>query len=456
MNKYLKYSLAFMIISIIGIGVYFFVIKPNSHSQTEHQNEIYTCPMHPEIKENKPGSCPICGMDLVKKIIVKHSEKSYQAEVYTCPMPEDSVFSDKPGICPKCGMDLVKTVKESQIMNENSINNLLKPTDEFIIGDYETTTAIDTTISNEINLPGEVTYDPNSSVSIAARISGRIERMYVNYKFQKVSKGQKLFDLYSPELLTEQQNFIYLVSNDAENKAIIKASKQKLLLYGMTESQINSLVSTKKGNPIISIFSPASGIIEGTESMLVSGNATMQRTATTETLSIKEGNYIQKGVVVFKLLNTAKVWGIFNINQGDNSLIKINQTIRISSELADKDFINARINFIETQLNPADKTNRIRVYLNNSTLKLPIGLRLQGLLNTNPMQALWIDKEAMVSIGTQKIVFKKIENGFKAQVIKIGIEKGNFIQIISGISVEDKIAKKAHYLMDSESFIKTN
>lgn len=412
--------------------------------------------MHPEIRENKPGNCPICGMTLEKKITVNHSEHSDQVDTYTCPMPQDSVFSDKPGICPKCGMDLVKTVTETQPMENHSIDNLLKPTDQFVIGNYETTTAIDSTISNEIILPGVVAYDPKSSVAIAARISGRIERLNVNYKFQSVSKGQKLFDLYSPELLTEQQNFIYLITNDAENKTIIKASKQKLILYGMTDSQINVLVSNRKANPIVSIYSPSSGIIEGTESMANSGNSSMRTTTTTERLAIKEGDYIQKGQVVFKLSNTSKVWGVFNINQGDNSLIKINQAIRISTELDEKDFIDARINFIETQLNPSDKTNRIRVYLNNSTTKLPIGLRLQGFVKTNPMQAIWIKKEAVVSIGTQKIVFIKKDNGFKTHLIRTGISKGNFIQVISGISIKDKIAKKAHYLMDSESFIKTN
>jgi Cu(I)/Ag(I) efflux system membrane fusion protein len=414
MKRYTKYGLSFILISIIGIGIYLFVLKSDNHSEMEHQTAIYTCPMHPEIRENKPGSCPICGMDLVKK------------------------------------------VTEVQPLENHSIDNLLKPTYQFVIGNYETTKAIDSTISNEINLSGIVAYDPNSSVAIAARISGRIERMYVNYKFQSVSKGQKLFDLYSPELLTEQQNFIYLVTNDAENKVIIKASKQKLLLYGMTAGQINTLVTTKRANPSISIFSPASGIIQGSESMTNIGNTSMQGNTTTERLSIKEGDYIKKGEVVFKLSNTAKVWGVFNINQGDNSLININQDIRISTELDDKDFIDARINFIETQLNPADKTNRVRVYLNNSNTKLPIGLRLQGIVKTNPMQAIWINKEAVVSIGTQKIVFIKKDNGFKTHLIQTGISKGNFIQVIDGITVDDKIAKKAHYLMDSESFIKTN
>ena len=414
MNKYIKYSLAFIGIFIIGIAIYFFAKKSDNHSEMEHQNEVYTCSMHPEIIRDEPGNCPICGMTLVKKVTDNNS------------------------------------------IDDSSIDNLIKPTDNFIVGKYQTTTAIDTTISSEINLPGIVAYDPNSSVNIAARMNGRIERMYVNYKYQKVNKGQKLFDLYSPELLTEQQNFIYMVSNDVENPSIIDASRQKLLLYGMTQNQINALSNSKKVNPQITIYSPDSGIIDGTGTMVNTTNPVMQSASNnTATLDVKEGSYVKKGEVIFKLLNTDKVWGIFNVIQGYNSLIKANQSIRITSELDKNEFMDAKINFVETQLNATDKTNRIRVYLNNNKLKLPIGLRLQGVVKTNPVNGIWIQKQSMVSIGNKKIVFLKMDNGFRATSIKTGIEIVDFIQIMEGISVKDTIAKNAQYLIDSESFIKT-
>ena len=375
MNKYIKYSLAFIGIFIIGIAIYFFAKKSDNHSEMEHQNEVYTCSMHPEIIRDKPGNCPICGMTLVKKVTDNNS------------------------------------------IDDSSIDNLIKPTDNFIVGKYQTTTAIDTTISSEINLPGIVEYDPNSSVNIAARMSGRIEKMYVNYKYQKVNKGQKLFDLYSPELLTEQQNFIYMVSNDVENPSIIDASRQKLLLYGMTQNQINALSNSKKVNPQITIYSPDSGIIDGTGTMVNTTNPVMQSASNnTATLDVKEGSYIKKGEVIFKLLNTDKVWGIFNVIQGYNSLIKANQSIRITSELDKNELIDAKINFVETQLNPADKTNRIRVYLNNNKLKLPVGLRLQGVVKTNAIKGIWIQKQSMVSIGNKKIVFLKMDNGLPLTV----------------------------------------
>jgi Cu(I)/Ag(I) efflux system membrane fusion protein len=414
MNRYLKFAILFLVLVFIGIAIYFFVVKPSNHSEIEHQNEVYTCSMHPQIIKDKPGNCPICGMVLVKKVSEDHSHEN------------------------------------------DSIDHLLKRTDNFVVGNYQTTTVKDTTISSEVSLPGTVVYDPNSSVNISARISGRIEKMYVNYKYQKVTKGQKIFELYSPELLTEQQNYIYLISNDNQNTSIINSAKQKLLLYGMTNSQVNALASAKKTNPVITIYSPASGIITGIEKMANASASQMSNAnSNTETLDVKEGSYIEKGKVVFKLMNTDKVWGIFNVLLGYNSLIKINQSIDITSELDEQNRIHAKINFVETQLTPTDKTNKIRVYLNNTNLKLPIGARLQGTVQLNSAKAVWLQKQALVSVGEKKIVFVKMGGGFKATAIQTGIEMGDFVQIIGGISVGDNIAKNGQYLIDSESFIKT-
>ena len=414
MSRNLKYILIVGLISVIGLLIYFYAIKQDKPAPENHQKEIYTCSMHPQIIRNQPGNCPICGMTLVKKIMQNHA-----------------LVSD-------------------------TIGNITQPTDNFIVGNYQTTNPKDTVISSEINLPGVVAYDPTSSVNIAARISGRIERMYVNYKYQQINKGQRLFDLYSPELLTEQQNFIYLVTNDPDNGAIINAAKQKLLLYGMTRSQINHLAATKKARPVVSIFSPTNGIAQSTETMPQNSGTAMQNDNTNAALlTIKEGDYIKKGDVVFSLSNTDKVWGIFNVSQGSNSLIKTGQSIRIATESDEKKFIDAQIDFIEPQFSPEEKTSRIRVYLNNRNLKLPVGLRLQGIVKTNPVKGIWVENQALVSIGNKKIVFIKMKNGFKVREVKTGQQMNDFTQITAGIDIEDNIAKNAQYLVDSESFIKT-
>ncbi len=136
---------------------------------------------------------------------------------YACPMHcEGEKVYDRPGSCPVCNMDLVRIeLKEKD--KDASVDPLVEPTDSFVAGEFKTLTAQDTVLISEITLPGIVTFNPDASVNIAARVSGRIEKLYVNYKYQKVSKGQKIFDVYSPELLTEQQNYIYLISNDPGN-----------------------------------------------------------------------------------------------------------------------------------------------------------------------------------------------------------------------------------------------
>lgn len=414
MNKYLKYGLIVVLFLGIGAGLYYFIGNPFlTEKAASEGDELYTCSMHPQIIRNEPGNCPICGMTLIKK------------------------------------------VKENTAIDENSIEAQLKPTDEYIIGNFETVSVIDSAISSEIKLPGIIAYNPNSAVNIAAWVGGRIEKIYVNYKFQKIQKGQKLFEIYSPEILTEQQNYLFLISQDADNIGLISAAEKKLLLYGMTQSQITSLKKSKNTNPIISVYSTATGIISGTEGMMASQNTSMSSSSrSTETLGIKEGDYVKKGQIVFKLLDTKKVWGVFNVLQGYNKLIYLKQPISIITEAGESSSLEAKIDFIETELDPLERTNRIRVYINN-TQNYPIGLRLTGVIKSKPIEGMWLLKTAVVTTGNKQVVFLKTEINFKSKVIETGIEMNEFIQVLSGLTNSDKVAKSAGYLIDSEGFIKT-
>ncbi|OCB74403.1 efflux RND transporter periplasmic adaptor subunit [Flavobacterium crassostreae] len=414
MKKNIKYTLVFLVSAVSALGVYYLAAKANNTSLFSSQNHQLS---------------------------------------YTCPMPQDSVFSPQPGVCPKCGMDLVLQTAHKEPTQSHAITHLLQPTDAFVVGDFQSTTAKDTAIGNTIKLPGLVAYDPNSAVTIAAKIGGRIEKMYVYYRFQKIAKGQKLFDLYSPELLTAQQNYLYLITNDPTNGTMIQAAKQQLVLYGMPNGQIQSLATTKRAHPVLSIYSPADGIVQSAAVLEPKYSKNTPTAATS--LDIKEGDYILKNQVVFKLLNTNKVWGVFNIIPGYASQVQLNQRVKISPELHATDSIYAKINFIETQLNPNEKTNRIRVYLNNKSLKFPIGLPLQAEVTIGSVKAIWLQKQAIRSMGTQKIVFLKKKNGFKATSVQTGLENKGFIQVTQGITVRDSVAANAAYLMDSESFIKT-
>ena len=153
-------------------------------------------------------------------------------ELYTCPMHPE-IIREQPGKCPICGMDLVKKETDAKRIAEVELESLLKPTNEFVVSSIPVTTIQKREEQIEIEALGNIAYDTRQVGSISARVSGRIEKLYVKYRYQKISKGQHILDIYSPELLTAQQNLLFLLKNDAGNTTLIEAAKEKLLLLGM-------------------------------------------------------------------------------------------------------------------------------------------------------------------------------------------------------------------------------
>ena len=193
----------------------------DNHQGHTDNGTTYTCPMHPQVIKNESGSCPICGMDLVP-------QKPPSAEASTV---------------------------------SKDLNYLLQPTNQTVIADIKTTKPLTKEIEGEITFPGIITYDTRRQYTIPARFGGRIEKLYVQFNYQPVRKGQKVFDIYSPELLTAQNELIYLLQNDAQNTELIKGAKQKLRYLGATEGQIIQIIKSRQANYTFSIYSPYNGYV---------------------------------------------------------------------------------------------------------------------------------------------------------------------------------------------------
>ena len=391
--------------------------EKEDHTQhaTETVQEIYTCPMHPEIIRDKPGNCPICGMQLVKK---------------------------------ETGGEKIIGV---------SLETMLKPTNEFVISSIPVVTIRREEEQLEIEALGKVNYDTRHVGSISSRVSGRIEKLYVRFRYQKISKGQRILDIYSPELMTAQQNLLFLLKNDAANTSFIQAAKEKLLLLGMSSQQLQQVIQSGKPSLTIAVFSNYSGHIhEAAKETNMNNNQSAMRDIAliTEELSLKEGMYLQKGQSVFSVYNPDRAWVILNIYGEHQGLVKTGNAVRVIPETApDRDF-RASIDFIEPFYQKESKTLTARVYFNNSSLKIPIGSQVRANIFGNSREAYWLPAEAVVSLGMDKVIFKKTDGGFKAHKVSIGVTNKNKIQILSGINETDSVAVNGQYLMDSESFIK--
>jgi len=441
--------------------------KQENHSRHQAEaKELYTCPMPEDsVFSNKPGTCPKCGMDLIKVEQENHSQhqqagtdnqKPANGDQYTCSMHPE-IIKDKPGNCPICGMDLVKKETDAKKIEGISLETLLKPAYQYVVASLPLIAAKYSEEPVEIDVPGYTAYNTSSVGTIAARTGGRIEKLYVKYRYQKISKGQKIMDIYSPELVTVQQNLLFLLKSDAENTSMIEAARQRLLLLGFSELQLNQLI--KAGQPMmtVSVYSNYAGHIHeaGTMSAISSQPAEMAaEMQTTRELNLKEGMYVQKGQAVFSVYDPNKLWILLNIYPQDMAFVKTGDKVRIVPESnPDKDF-RATISYIEPFYRKGSKTIAARMNFDNSSLQLPIGSQVKATVFSGVHKGLWLPKEAVLSLGLDKVVFLKTEEGFRVHKIETGHVHKKLLQVRSGLNEKDSVAANAQFLVDSESFVK--
>ena len=385
-----------------------------------------------------------------------HAGHQQEAVEYTCPMHPE-IISKVPGTCPICGMDLVLKEDNNQKIQDVDLEALLKPTNEYVVSNVPVTTIEQRQENIEIQALGNIAYDTKAVGSISARISGRIEKLYVRYRFQKIHKGQHILDIYSPEIVTAQQNLLFILQNDSTNVPLLEAAKEKLHLLGMDELQMQKVIQSGRPMLTIALYSPYNGHIHeaGSPGNMNTTSGTMKDASLiTEELDLKEGMYVQKGQSIFTIYNPDHAWVILNVYGENQGLVKAGNVVEVVPETAPDKSFKAKIDFIEPFYRKESKSYTTRTYFNNTALKIPIGSQVRATILGNAKDAYWLSKEAVLSLGLDKIVFLQTNGGFKAHKIITGITHENHIQILSGLTEQDSVAINAQYLMDSESFIK--
>ena len=378
--------------------------------------DTFTCPMHPTVIRTGPGSCPICNMALVKKENV-----SYEA-------------------------------------TQVDLSTLLRPTNTYVISQIPVTTMEQTTKPITIEALGRVEYDTRYVSTISAKVSGRIEKLYVKYRYEHIHQGHPVMDIYSPELVTAQQQLLFLVKSDPGNIALINSAKEKLLLLGLSNDQLQQVIRSGKVKQAVTVYSNHTGHIH--QAMGMQANSTeapseTQMTSRTEELPIKEGMYVEKGQAVFWVYNTDNSWVSLNLFADQASLVKVGMPVSLIPETAPGKMFQGKIGFIEPFYRSNSKTNTARVYFDNTMLQIPIGSQVKAKMQVTSSKSDWLPRDAVLSLGLNNVVLVKQNNGFKVHPVQVGIVAGNEIQILNGLTVEDSIAANAQFLMDSESFIKT-
>jgi Cu(I)/Ag(I) efflux system membrane fusion protein len=412
------------------------------------------------------------------------------AQLYTCSM-HPQIVREAPGLCPICGMDLVpKASGDNQVAADTAgagLGHLVTSPNGSVVSAIATVRPAAGAVSDTLTLPGVVDYDPRRSRAVAARVGGRIERLLVRFNYQPVRKGETLLELYSPELVTAEQEYIFLLGNDADNTVLVNGARQKLRLLGLSESQLRALARTRRPDYRAAVFSPYDGyVVEntvaaasaappspagmggasapagglgGTSAMGAAAEAAPATTSAsppTTALTLQEGGYVSAGQTLFQVMNTAQVWGLFQPGPGELTQLRPGQLLQVRVEGDPTHPLTARVELVEPTYRNGASTPAVRVSLPNARGLLRRGTRLTARLTSAATSGWWLPRAAVVDLGTRQVAFVRRGPTFVPVTVQVGQRTGAQVQIRQGLSGTEDVAANGQYLVDSESFLQTS
>ncbi|HGY55707.1 MAG TPA: efflux RND transporter periplasmic adaptor subunit [Caldithrix abyssi] len=423
-----------------------------AQASSETTNQLWTCGMHPEVILDEPGQCPKCGMDLVPlkqntgtdKGSDKSKSKSATGErkilYWQAPMNPTEIY-DRPGKS-KMGMDLIP-VYEDQVSSGSSIQ-----IDPVTVQNMGVRTAhvqrID--FSRTIRTVAKVDYNEEKLYTVSSKISGWIEKLYVDYTGKPVRKGQTLLEIYSPELVTTQQEYLLALKNQkmvGESKfasvrdgaqSLLNASRQRLLYWDIPESEINRLQETGVVRKTLRLNSPASGVV-------IHKNAI-------------DGMFVKEGKDLYQIADLSTVWVLASIYDNEAPWVRTGQTAKIELPYVPGKTLEGKITYIYPYLDEKARDLKIRLEFPNPGLQLKPGMYTNVLIQTPPIKdALVVPVEAVIRSGRRNLVFIAREGGrFEPREVNIGEESDDGkIRIIGGLLGDEEIVISAQFLLDSES-----
>jgi len=386
-------------ILVLGILIGKFAFNGSSKTEHKHKNETvkkhWTCSMHPQIDMPEFGSCPICGMDLIPKT-----------------------------------NDSDNTTTNSFKMSKNAM--ALANIETLVIGDSKERS----TNTNVLKLSGKISVNNRATSIQTAHFGGRIERLKYRSIGEYVKSGSVVASVYSPDLVTAQNEFIEALAIKNSQPELYNAVRNKLKNWKVSENQIQQIEQTKKAITNFNIYANVSGYIDE--------------------LLVQEGSHVSEGTPLFKVSNLGTVWAVFDVYEQDIKNLKIGQQITIKANAYPNKEFKAKINFIDPILNNSTRTIAVRATLNNSKNKLKPGMLLSSQVNLKNknviLNKIEIPKTAVMWTGKRSIVYVKItkeEPVFQLREVDLGNDFGNSYQILSGLKNGEEIVINGTFTVDA-------
>jgi Cu(I)/Ag(I) efflux system membrane fusion protein len=359
-------------------------------------------------------------------------------DLYYCPM-HHQVTSDKPGICPICGMDLVKKASDDEVSDQkvsDGEHTLSLSKTKQVLANVSTVVVSSKRIKKELNVYSVLDFSEPKRKIISARFNGRIEKLHVDKIGINVDVGTPLFDIYSPEILQAQNDYLIAIKNKAsqgtEINTLISALRTKLSLFGMTEKQISDLETSSHSSLVITFLSPAKGIV-------------LEK-------NVLEGSYINEGAILYAIADLSELWALSEVNEKDLGGLKNGSSAGLSVPAFPHETFRGRISFISPVVNEQTRSVQVRSVFSNHQLKLKPKMWGTIRIGIVEVERMVVPREAVLITGKRNIVWVKSgEKTFEMHNVDIGDLIENEYEILSGLKKGDEIAVTGGYLIDSES-----
>jgi membrane fusion protein, copper/silver efflux system len=361
----------------------------------DHEHEagsVWTCSMHPQIRMEESGSCPICGMDLI-------------------PLEVDDEGDDGP-----TGVFMsARAMKIAEV--ELSVIEVASP-------------------FNELYLPGKIKPDETRIALLTARFPGRIEDLRINFTGQEVRKGEVLASIYSPELVTAQKELFEAIKLKENYPELYEAAKMKLSLWDLTAEQISDIETTGEIQYNFDILAP------------IAGTVTMRH--------VSKGDYVKEGSMLLEVVDLTRIWVVFDAYESDLPWIKLGDKVTFTVKSMPGTEFNGKISFIDPIIDPKARVAKVRAELKNPRNMLKPDMFVKGILKAmleKTNEAIMVPKTAVLWTGKKAVVYVRVPDGdrdmFDYREITLGEEAGDYYVVRDGLSEGERVATNGVFKIDA-------
>ncbi len=384
-----------------------------------------------------------------------HAEEATQ---YVCSM-HPQVIRDAPGDCPICDMFLIELIALDKNSYNSSLTDIVRPVNELVLAAVKTVTPSQMSLPVVIEASGIVNYDPRKVQTVSARFGGVIEKSFVRYQFQYIRKGDKIFEIFAPNIFDVRWNYVRLIQTYPDREDLTVEALEWFRLIGLSKGQIDTLKKTIRPDYHFAVYSPADGYAVSNdfnaETFFTAGaeneGASGDFSSGSGGVGLIDGQSVETGEPLFKLADVRSLLIELKVKTEEGALLRRGQPVTVSDPLFPDRKLTGKIDQVEP-LN-GGIFQSVRIYIRDDERILSPGRQVMAEIVTGDREGLWVPASAVVDLGTRRTVLVRKDNKFIPVEVSTGVEADGKIEILSGIDATSEIAEKALLLVDSDGFI---